>query len=264
MENNNCKNLIVNLLKSTIETEKTIQIQRNKVNQLYCFNSNFGYFKYIDKNKKNYIDYDDIVSFVSNFKIKCNQQKIKQIIKSYDKDCDHCWNFDEYLSFIQSSTNGLFTSSRLEENANNIENYEKELVSLFKKEIELLEYTGIKIKTIKSLLGSQLNIKQLYKDIKGENEFINCNALYYFFNNNSQSMMNDDIKLILKRFGDGNKITVKQFESLMSYDKFVSEKDTDYVRSKGYYKTNPIDNSKTLYYNVYAEYEQSKSTFSFK
>ena len=170
MENNNCKNLIVNLLKSTIETEKTIQIQRNKVNQLYCFNSNFGYFKYIDKNKKNYIDYDDIVSFVSNFKIKCNQQKIKQIIKSYDKDCDHCWNFDEYLSFIQSSTNGLFTSSRLEENANNIENYEKELVSLFKKEIELLEYTGIKIKTIKSLLGSQLNIKQLYKDIKGEND----------------------------------------------------------------------------------------------
>ena len=72
MENNNCKNLIVYLLKSTIETEKTIQIQRNKVNQLYCFNSNFGYFKYIDKNKKNYIDYDDIVSFVSNFKIKCN------------------------------------------------------------------------------------------------------------------------------------------------------------------------------------------------
>ena len=57
---------------------------------------------------------------------------------------------------------------------------------------------------------------------------------------------------------------MKQFESLMSYDKFISDKDTDYVRSKGYYKTNPIDNSKILYYNVYAEYEQSKSTFSFK
>lgn len=265
MENNSAKNLIVSLLCSVSEYEKDIIIQRNKLHQAFCFKSNFGYFKYLDKNKKNYIDYTDLVTFLSLWKIKCTPAKLKQIIKIYDKDCDHCWNFDEYSKFIQPSMNNTFFSPKLEENASSVQTYEQELVTLFKKEIEFLDYSAIKITNIKSVLGGNYSPLQIFDDIKGNSATINQNNLFFFLNqDSSQTASYEDIKLILNRIGNGNEITLKQLEMHLSYHKFIKDKDTNYVKSYGYYKTNPIDHTKVLYYDVYNEYEQSKTSFSFK
>ena len=53
-----------------LENDIKTNLERIKLNALFCFSDSYGYFKYLDKNKKNYIDISDISLFLSINKIK--------------------------------------------------------------------------------------------------------------------------------------------------------------------------------------------------
>jgi hypothetical protein len=146
---NNIKIFFRSFCDCVLENDNKIRQQRMKLNALYCFSDSCGYFKYLDKNKKNYIDISDISLFLSINKIKFTKPILKNIFNRYDKDGDSCWNLSEYLNFINKDINSHCNINNLCEKESNIQNYEKELSKLFELEINYLKYLGIKIKALK-------------------------------------------------------------------------------------------------------------------
>ena len=90
---NSIKVFFRNLCDSILENENKIITQRTKLYSLYCFPDSYGYFKYLDKNQKNYIDISDLSLFISINKIKCTKPQLYNILKKYDKDSDSCGIF---------------------------------------------------------------------------------------------------------------------------------------------------------------------------
>ena len=56
-------NIIKSFLIYLAESEKRLNTQRISLQKFYNFTNPTGYFKYLDKNCKNYIDFSDISSF---------------------------------------------------------------------------------------------------------------------------------------------------------------------------------------------------------
>ena len=144
-----------------------------------------------------------------------------------------------------------------------VEQYEKELANLFKLEIEYIQHAGIKIKSIKSLWDNNeiINTKKIFTMLTSGKKSIDVNSLNAFMKIETV-IDNSDLKNIIKRISNSENIdtiSYKKLDEFFSYDKFIKEGDTAYVRPKGYYKTNPIDNSNTLYYTVYSKKRQNDS-----
>ena len=154
---NNIKIFFRSFCDCILENDNKISQQRMKLNVLYCYSDSSGYFKYLDKNKKNYIDISDISLFLSINKIKFTKPILKNIFNRYDKDGDSCWNLSEYLNFIYKDINSNCNINNLCEKESNIQNYEKELSKLFELEINYIKYLGIKIKSLKELINENSN-----------------------------------------------------------------------------------------------------------
>ena len=269
------KNIIKEFLLYLSESQKNLEIQKLKLMKSYNFNNKSGYFKYLDKNCKNYIDISDISSFLSIDKIKHSQAHLKHIMKEYDKNKDNCWNLEEFNSFILPKKNNIkannislllnqkdtftntdFISNTYSFDAINI--YEKELRNLFQMTIRTINYIAIKVKGIKSTpnnLNQDITANIVYNYILyiTKSNKIDINCLNLFLCDNDYHSMMENSQNIIEKYGNANgEISLFNLEQLFKYDTiFITEKDTTYVRTKGYYKTNPIDYSETLYYNVY-------------
>jgi Ca2+-binding EF-hand superfamily protein len=246
--------LLISLFTSIVSYEKDLLIQRNKLNQNFCFDSPFGYFSSLDTTKKNYLNYIDLNEFLSTFPYTFSSQHLKQVIKFYDRDRDHSWNFDEYLGFTQINKNNHefnYNSHfiKAKETDDSISKYRQELFNLFKLNFDMITFTGIKIRNIKLNNNNNFDTKALFDEIKGENNTnIDTYNLFMYLNSKIRNITLEDVKLIVDKFGNKGVITLKQFEDLFSFDKFVKDSDVKYVKTKGYYKTNIVDHSKKLYY----------------
>lgn len=229
-DNDNIKMYLRNFFSCIIEENNKITTQRNTLNSIYCFPDSFGYFKYLDKNKKNYIDINDLSNFLANNKIKCTKSQLNKIMKLYDLDCDSCWNFEEYSSFINKDTNNLNHSSNIVLNSS-IDKYEKELANLFLLEIHFLQYVGIKAKSIKEIMSiSAKKIFEIMKQNNGKN-IIDSNSLFSYLNDKGSEFKRESAEKIIKIISNGkNFITEKQLDNLFKYDKFITENDIQYTK----------------------------------
>lgn len=259
MENDGVRGFLRNFFTFIVEYEKKLILQRNVLEQLFCFESPFGFFKILDKKNKSYLNYDDLSTFLSFYRILYTPPQLKQIIKTYDLDTDHCWNFDEYSNFInnkKSINSNIYKANVIKEREINeaTEHYVRELVKLFKIEIEFIQHIGIKIKGLKDVTKSEsLNSKYIFDLLKQKNDAITNETLMNYINNGFNKFTFDDISLIIKRMSNGEKkVTLRQLDTFLKFDKYITDDDTIYKRTEGYHKTNPIDSSNTLYYNIYS------------
>ena len=273
MENDGVRGFLRNFFTFIVEYEKKLILQRNVIEQLFCFESPFGFFKILDKKNKSYLNYEDLSKFLSFYRINYTQPQLKQIIKTYDLDGDHCWNFDEYLKFINNKKSigkNFYKANVIKERELNeaIEHYVRELIKLFKIEIEFIQHIGIKIKGLKDVTKSEsLNSKYIFDLLKQKNDAITNETLMNYINNGFNKFTFDDISLIIKRMSNGeNFVTLRQLDNFLKFDKFITDEEIVYKRTEGYHKTNPIDNSNTLYYNIYARNVNgdSNNNLSFK
>ena len=265
---NSIKIFFRNLCECLLENENKIKAQRTKLHSFYCFKDNYGYFKYLDKNHKNYIDISDLSLFISINKIKCIKPLLNTILKKYDKDLDSCWNFTEYSSFINKDINISLNNinNNLEVSESKIENYEKELAKLIELEINYIKYIGIKIKALKELINSKtINTKSIIDLIqKNKNKKeIDINSLLSFLNDGNYHLNKEDIYKIIQIISGGNNFfTEKQLDKIFKYDKFVSNSELKYPKLfkgfdikqeslKKYEGEFPMNNCGVLYYNVY-------------
>ena len=272
---NSIKIFFRNLCDCILENENKIKVQRAKLYSFYCFKDNYGYFKYLDKNQKNYIDISDLSLFISINKIKCTKPLLNTILKKYDKDLDSCWNNTEYSSFINKDININLNiiNNKLEIIELKIENYEKELVKLIELEINYIKYIGIKIKALKELINSKtINIKSIFYIIqknKKKNE-IDVNTLLSFLNDGNYHLSKEDIYKVIQMISGGNNFfTEKQLDKIFKYEKFVSNSELKYPKLykgidieqeslKKYEGEFPMNNCGALYYNVYNNSKEVK------
>ena len=264
---NSIKIFFRNLCECILENENKIKAQRTKLHSFYCFKDNYGYFKYLDKNHKNYIDISDLSLFISINKIKCTKPLLNTILKKYDKDLDSCWNCTEYSSFINKDINISLNNinNNLELSESKIENYEKELVKLIELEINYRKYIGIKIKALKELINSKtINTKSIVDIIqKNKNKKeIDVNTLLSFVNDGNYHLNKEDIDKAIEIISGGNNFfTEKQLDKIFKYERFISNSELKYPKLykgvdieqeylKNYEGEFPMNNCGVLYYNV--------------
>ena len=232
----NIKIFFRNFCDFILENDIKINLERIKLNALFCFSDSYGYFKYLDKNKKNYIDISDISLFLSLNKIKYTKPILNNIFKKYDKDGDSCWNVSEYLYFINKDINQNCNINNLCQKEFNIQNYEKELAKLFELEINYVKYIGIKIRALKELVNDKsINTKRIFDIIKQnkDDNNINSNSLMLFLNDGKYHLDKEKAnKLILILSNGKNFLTERQLDNIFKYDKFIN--DSELIYSKYY------------------------------
>ena len=241
----NIKIFFQNFCNFILEYNTKINLERIKLNALFCFSDSYGYFKYLDKNKKNYIDISDISLFLSITKIKYTKPLLNNIFKKYDKDGDSCWNFSEYLNFINKDINPNCNINNLCQKEFNIQNYEKELAKLFELEINYIKYIGIKIRALKELVNDKsINTKKIFEIIKQnkDNDNINSNSLILFLNDGKYHLDKEKAnKLILIMTNGKNFLTQRNLDNILKYDKFINDSELIYPKNynKFDYKSSP-------------------------
>ena len=276
---NSIKVFFRNFCDSILDNENKLIIQRAKLQSLYCFSDSYGYFKYLDKNQKNYIDNSDLSLFISLYKIKCTKSQLNHILKKYDKDSDSCWNFSEYSNFIEDGVNTYFNkSNNFVETESKIENYEKELIKLFELEINYLKYIGIKIKALKELINSKnINTKNIFNIIlnnQSQNKKdIDSNALISFLNDGNYYIKKENAYKIIQLISGGkNTFNEKNLDNMFKYDKYINNSELKYPHFKKnveneillphslkkYEGEFPMNNCGVLYFNIHKSDEDDK------
>lgn len=274
---NSIKVFFRNLCDSILENENKIITQRSKLYSLYCFLDSYGYFKYLDKSQKNYIDISDLSLFVSINKIKCTKAQLNNILKKYDKDNDSCWNFSEFSNFVSKDINLYINKiNNIEENQLKIENYEKEIAKLFELEINYMKYIGIKIKALKELINSNnINTKNIFNLIsKNSNKKeIDVNILLSFLNDGNYYIKKEDAYKVIQYISGGKKIfTERQLDKIFKYDKYINNSELKYPKLNKYAEEKvglstslqkyegefPLNNNGVMFYNTYNKTKEIK------
>ena len=271
---NSIKIFFRNFCDCILENENKIMNQRSKLYSFYCFPDSYGYFKYLDKNQKKYIDILDLSLFISINKIKCTKPQLNHILKKYDKDCDSCWNFSEYYNFICKDINIHFNNNN-GLNESKMENYEKELVNLIEMEINYMKYIGIKIKALTELINSKtIDTKKIFNLIQknSNKKDIDVNTLLSFVNDGNYHLKKEEIYKIIQVISGGkNSFTEKQLDNIFKYDKYINNSELKYPKLykgaeddatksslKKYEGEFPINNCGIMRYNVYKNSKEVK------
>ena len=272
---NSIKIFFRNFCDCMLENENKLITQRSKLLSFYCFSDSYGYFKYLDKNQKNYIDFSDLSLFISINKIKCTKPQLNHILKKYDKDGDSCWNFSEFSNFINKNIIIYFNkSNNFAKDESKVEIYEKELAKLFELEINYLKYIGIKIKALKELINSKnINTKFIFNLIQTNinKKEIDTNTLLSFLNNGNYYIKKEDAYKVIQEISHGkNAFTEKQLDNIFKYDKFINNSELCYPRLNKYIEKEissslkkcegefPMNNFGVPYYNIYNNSKEIK------
>ena len=271
---NNIKIFFRNFCDCFLENDNKIKRQRIKLNALFCFSDSSGYFKYLDKNKKNYIDLSDISLFLSINKIKFTKAIIKNIFNRYDKDGDFCWNFSEYLNFINKDIKRDYNINYLCPKESNIQNYEKELSKLFELEINYIKFLGIKIKALKELINEKIiNTKKIINIVKKNNtkDNIDPNSLILFLNDGNYQLDKEKAFKLIQIISNGkNFLTEKNLDNIFKFDKYINDseliypkfyKNFDYKNIESFQKYKnefPLNDFGITNYSVYKIYKDDK------
>ena len=232
----NIKIFFRNFCDCLLENDNKLKEERIKLNSLFCFSNSYGYFNYLDKNKKNYIDFSDLALFLSINNIKFTKPLLNNIFKKYDKDGDSSWNFSEYLNFINNNINTRcnINSYNLCKTESNIQNYEKQLAKLLELEMKYIKYIGIKIKALKELINDKvINTKKIFNLIKKNKDKTNidANALKLFLEDNFYHIEKENAnKLILIMSNGKNSLSEKQLDNIFKYDKYLDESELIYPK----------------------------------
>ena len=209
------QNLILKLFNSIAESERSIEIHRQMLSDLYDFDA-YQIFKFLDYNEKNRIDSNDLINYLNSESFMTNQEETNLVILFYDKDFDGVLAYPEFISLVQSEKS-LHKFPFSSKNNSLSYNVKKCLKKLLEKEIELARNVLYILKDIKKRYD--FNIHELYHFMKGVNCFIIPDNIRLFFQKNNIKFIEPDIKSIIKRI-DLNKdgrIDLAEFHIFFGY-----------------------------------------------
>ena len=235
-------------------------------------------FRLLDSSHKNYVSLQDIKFFLSKNRLIFPSFFLKEIFSPFDEDMDECLNLEEFGNFLleevkfygedRGTKGGLEGKLGLGalEGERRVVNFhsncliyqrevEKMLVELVKTYMKLYKAIGIKMKKFKENTRKfNMEIKGVFHLISGGKSSVGKEELLEFLNGNlEEKKVNEGecavlIKLISKR---KERFSLKSFERLLNFDRYIDDKETEYIKPEGYYDVNTIDDTRCLYYDIY-------------
>ena len=202
------------LMMQLAEGERTIEISRQVLSDLYDFNA-YQIFKNLDIEGKNRIDINNIIEFLKNKGIYINEEEARLIILFYDQDFDGILTYPEFINLVQSEKS-VHKSPNFISNDCLSYNVDRSLGKLLEKEVELSREILYMLKDLKCRYD--FNIHDLYHSIKSWS-CITSDSIRCFLEKNAISYLESDIKSIIKRMDlnrDG-KIDLGEFHVLLGY-----------------------------------------------
>jgi len=202
------------LMMQLAEGERTIEISRQVLSDLYDFNA-YQIFKNLDIEGKNRIDVNNIIEFLKNKGIYINEEEARLIILFYDQDFDGILTYPEFINLVQSEKSVHKSPNFISSDCLSY-NVDRSLAKLLEKEVELSRTILYMLKDLKCRYD--FNIHDLYHSIKSWS-CITSDSIRCFLEKNAISYLESDIKSIIKRMDlnrDG-KIDLGEFHVLLGY-----------------------------------------------
>ena len=202
------------LMMQLAEGERTIEISRQVLSDLYDFNA-YQIFKNLDIEGKNRIDINNIIEFLKNKGIYINEEEARLIILFYDQDFDGILTYPEFINLVQSEKSVHKSPNFISSDCLSY-NVDRSLGKLLEKEVELSRIILYMLKDLKCRYD--FNIHDLYHSIKSWS-CITSDSIRCFLEKNAISYLDSDIKSIIKRMDlnrDG-KIDLGEFHVLLGY-----------------------------------------------
>ena len=202
------------LMMQLAEGERTIEISRQVLSDLYDFNA-YQIFKNLDIEGKNRIDINNIIEFLKNKGIYINEEEARLIILFYDQDFDGILTYPEFINLVQSEKSVHKSPNFISSDCLSY-NVDRSLGKLLEKEVELSRTILYMLKDLKCRYD--FNIHDLYHSIKSWS-CITSDSIRCFLEKNAISYLDSDIKSIIKRMDlnrDG-KIDLGEFHVLLGY-----------------------------------------------
>ena len=202
------------LMMQLAEGERTIEISRQVLSDLYDFNA-YQIFKNLDIEGKNRIDVNNIIEFLKNKGIYINEEEARLIILFYDQDFDGILTYPEFINLVQSEKSVHKSPNFISSDCLSY-NVDRSLGKLLEKEVELSRTILYMLKDLKCRYD--FNIHDLYHSIKSWS-CITSDSIRCFLEKNAISYLDSDIKSIIKRMDlnrDG-KIDLGEFHVLLGY-----------------------------------------------
>ena len=215
MLSRNIQSKLSEIIMTLAEEERNVEISRQVLTENKDYNS-YQIFCFLDIDKKNKINYLDILNFLKNKNIFCTDNEVKLLLLFYDDDLDTNLNFNEFINLIESKS-----SPKKEYKENNEPlsfSIEYSLTKLLEKEIL---YSRKIISLFEDIKGfSDFNIHNIFHYIKDDNNnFINSQDIIEFLNDNYVTFIDNDIDLIFKRLDKAkdNKINLCEFHLFIGF-----------------------------------------------
>ena len=279
INNNNNNDNKKSWLRALLEYFKTLMIYNNKIEitrKKLCEITNFNpikLFNNLDFEKNGFLIPKNIIYFLNETLTYYDEQYIRYLIHTYDKDGDYNLNFSEFLSLIlpvkeRNLRNKIL--NKIKENINDNNN------DIYPNEINIIFYELIK-EEINLAKDSLLCIKKLYDspkfttydtfiNIVNNESYITSKNLKNFLNDNNFQINNeDDLYMLMFRIdaNNDNRISYPEFQDIFYPLSKLTKNYANYPQKKIIYnneqnneniKIQGWNNINKLYYN-YDEYK---------
>ena len=208
---------IAELFQIIAEWERTIEISRQVLSDCYDF-CVYQIFNHLDQDKKNCVDYQDIIDYLKSKGILSSENEAKLLILFYDQDFDGSLSYNEFINLVQSEKSVRRSSKYTNEKLSY--NIDYSLGKLLEKEIELSRIIIEYLIDIQS--RHDFNVHEIFHSIQGYG-YINSDKIREFLTRNSISFLDSDIKSIMKRldFNRDGRIDLNELNILLSFPNYA-------------------------------------------
>ena len=215
-KNNSIKlsKIIIDFFLNLNEMDNSIENIRVK---LYS-SSNFitqNLFDYLDRNSKKFLALDDFKFFLRDNQISFSEKNLRKLIHNFDKNNDFSINYDEFLGIIYPKKNKLVPNPHSEEEGLEIE-AKKLFCELICAELNFVEKCFELAENVRN--KKEFTAYEAFKEIVGDEKYININNLKNFFKNKEVKLNDDEMNQLMFRIDKDNdgSISYEDFKDIFS------------------------------------------------
>ena len=201
--------IIIDFLLNLNEMDNSIENIRVK---LYS-SSNFvaqNLFDYLDRNSKKFLSLSDFKFFLRDNQITFSEKNLRKLIHNFDKNNDFSLNFDEFLGMIYPKKNKQVPNTHSEEEG--LDSATKKIFcELLCAELNFVEKCFELSENVRN--QKEFTAYEAFKEIVGEEKYININNLKNYLNNKEVKLSDNDMNQLMFRIDKDN-------DGLISYEEF--------------------------------------------
>ena len=211
--------MLINYFSTIKSIDNSIEKIRSKLNAQKNFSSK-NLFNYLDGNSKQFLTLNDLMIFLKENNIFFSEKNLRKLIHNFDKDNDFSLNYKEFLGLICPKKEDLYNKN-ISHNDNKIGSKSKDNLvddeikkifgQLISEELKFVEKCHELSQNIRKT--KEFNTYDAFKEIVGEEKYINIKNLENYLKNKDLDMTDVEINQLMFRIDTDN-------DGMISYEEF--------------------------------------------